>query len=212
MYPLDTIDRRRRPALSPQPRAASCARGQDLPRRADRLAQHPVGRNQGRRGPRRLSSGVDARHGQQRDRPAGRRRHGHAVARADLSRLLAAADGGFPQNFWIDGDPYWKGIQLDEVAFPIMLAWRLRKPAPWAASIPIRWCWRPPRYLIDRRAGHAAGALGREQRLLAFDAGEQYRRADLRGRPRARTRRRGDRRVSRRSTPTFSNPTSRTGP
>ena len=36
-------------------------------------------------------------------------------------------DGGFPQNFWIDGTPYWKGIQLDEVAFPIMLAWRLWK-------------------------------------------------------------------------------------
>ncbi len=35
------------------------------------------------------------------------------------------ADGGFAQNFWIDGEPYWKGIQLDEVAFPIMLAWRL---------------------------------------------------------------------------------------
>ena len=34
-------------------------------------------------------------------------------------------DGGFYQNFWIDGEPYWKGIQLDEVAFPIMLAWRL---------------------------------------------------------------------------------------
>jgi glucoamylase len=34
-------------------------------------------------------------------------------------------DGGFPQNFWIDGRPYWTGIQLDEVAFPIMLARRL---------------------------------------------------------------------------------------
>ncbi len=36
-------------------------------------------------------------------------------------------DGSFPQNFWIEGRPYWKGIQLDEVAFPIMLAhslWR----------------------------------------------------------------------------------------
>ncbi|HKV54369.1 MAG TPA: glycoside hydrolase family 15 protein [Candidatus Binataceae bacterium] len=37
------------------------------------------------------------------------------------------ADGGFPQNFWVDGEPYWNGIQLDEVAFPIMLAWRLHK-------------------------------------------------------------------------------------
>jgi glucoamylase len=36
-------------------------------------------------------------------------------------------DGAFPQNFWIGGEPYWGGIQLDEVAFPIMLAWRLYK-------------------------------------------------------------------------------------
>jgi glucoamylase len=37
------------------------------------------------------------------------------------------ADGGFAQNFWINGVPYWSGIQLDEVAFPIILAWRLWK-------------------------------------------------------------------------------------
>ncbi|HET9613938.1 MAG TPA: glycoside hydrolase family 15 protein, partial [Candidatus Limnocylindrales bacterium] len=37
------------------------------------------------------------------------------------------ADGGFSQNFWIDGDPYWQGIQLDEVAFPILLARRLHR-------------------------------------------------------------------------------------
>ena len=36
-------------------------------------------------------------------------------------------DGGFPQNFWVDGAPYWQGIQLDEVAFPILLAWRLHR-------------------------------------------------------------------------------------
>ncbi len=36
-------------------------------------------------------------------------------------------DGGFYQNFWIDGRPYWHGVQLDEVAFPILLAWRLWK-------------------------------------------------------------------------------------
>ena len=36
-------------------------------------------------------------------------------------------DGGFPQNFWIDGTAYWTGVQLDEIAFPIMLAWRLHK-------------------------------------------------------------------------------------
>jgi glucoamylase len=36
-------------------------------------------------------------------------------------------DGGFAQNFWVDGRPYWTGTQLDEVAFPIILAWRLWK-------------------------------------------------------------------------------------
>ncbi len=36
-------------------------------------------------------------------------------------------NGGFAQNFWIDGEPYWSGIQLDEVAFPILLAWRLKR-------------------------------------------------------------------------------------
>src|SRR4030095_11940117 len=34
-------------------------------------------------------------------------------------------EGRFPQNFWIDGKAYWGGIQLDEVAFPILLACRL---------------------------------------------------------------------------------------
>jgi glucoamylase len=37
------------------------------------------------------------------------------------------SDGGFYQNFWIDGEPYWQGIQLDAVALPIILAWRLHQ-------------------------------------------------------------------------------------
>ena len=36
-------------------------------------------------------------------------------------------NGGFAQNFWINGEPYWRGVQLDEVAFPILLAWRLQR-------------------------------------------------------------------------------------
>ena len=37
------------------------------------------------------------------------------------------ANGGFYQNFWIDGRAFWTGVQLDEVSFPIVLAWRLRQ-------------------------------------------------------------------------------------
>ncbi len=38
-----------------------------------------------------------------------------------------AVHGGFHQNFWIDGQPYWNGVQLDQVAFAILLAWRLQR-------------------------------------------------------------------------------------
>ncbi|MGH8937553.1 MAG: glycoside hydrolase family 15 protein [Acidimicrobiia bacterium] len=51
------------------------------------------------------------------------------VARRALLYLAASQlpDGGFYQNFWITGAPYWQGVQLDEVAFPILLAWRLHE-------------------------------------------------------------------------------------
>ena len=39
-------------------------------------------------------------------------------------------DGSFPQNSWVDGRPYWKEIQLDEMAAPILLGWRLYRAAP----------------------------------------------------------------------------------
>jgi len=30
-------------------------------------------------------------------------------------------DGHWPQNMWLNGKPYWQGIQMDETAFPILL-------------------------------------------------------------------------------------------
>ncbi|HDP90185.1 MAG TPA: glucan 1,4-alpha-glucosidase [Thioalkalivibrio sp.] len=36
-------------------------------------------------------------------------------------------DGYWLQNFWVDGRPYWKGLQLDEVGYPVLLAERLRR-------------------------------------------------------------------------------------
>jgi glucoamylase len=34
-------------------------------------------------------------------------------------------DGSFPQNARLDGEPVFGGLQMDEVAFPIVLAWQL---------------------------------------------------------------------------------------
>jgi glucoamylase len=40
---------------------------------------------------------------------------------------IQLADGRFPQNSWIDGEAYWPGFQLDEMAAPILLAWRVQR-------------------------------------------------------------------------------------
>ena len=40
---------------------------------------------------------------------------------------IQKGDGDFPQNSWIDGRAYWSGVQLDEIASPILLAWRLHR-------------------------------------------------------------------------------------
>jgi glucoamylase len=51
-----------------------------------------------------------------------------AGAHDDVKRVLhylqitQEADGHWPQNMWLDGMPYWNGIQMDETAFPILLA------------------------------------------------------------------------------------------
>lgn len=50
-------------------------------------------------------------------------------AREALVYLAATQEheGRWPQNMWLNGAPYWGGAQLDEVAFPILLADLLRR-------------------------------------------------------------------------------------
>jgi len=55
---------------------------------------------------------------------------GDRITPVDVLRYLAKTqkeDGSWSQNYWIDGEPYWKGLQLDEVAFPVLLAGRLKQ-------------------------------------------------------------------------------------
>jgi glucoamylase len=50
-----------------------------------------------------------------------------AGAKEDVRRVLLylrttqEPDGNWPQNMWLDGTPYWAGVQMDETAFPILL-------------------------------------------------------------------------------------------
>ncbi|GAB5518126.1 MAG: glucan 1,4-alpha-glucosidase [Rhodothermales bacterium] len=72
------------------------------------------------------------------------------TARRALVYLACAQneDGGFHQNFWIDGSPYWTGEQLDGVAFPIMLAWRLHDADLLRRFDPYPMVMKAARYLI----------------------------------------------------------------
>jgi glucoamylase len=61
---------------------------------------------------------------------------------------VQAADGSLPQNSSITGEAYWKGIQLDEVAVPILLAWRLQRADALRQFDPWTLVSRAARYLI----------------------------------------------------------------
>ena len=42
-----------------------------------------------------------------------------------LFEVQQKPDGSFPQNSWLDGRPYWTSLQLDEAAYPLILAHEL---------------------------------------------------------------------------------------
>ncbi len=49
------------------------------------------------------------------------------------------AAGNWAQNLWLDGRPYWSGVQMDETAFPILLLDLLLRQAPEALGKLDRW-------------------------------------------------------------------------
>jgi glucoamylase len=53
-----------------------------------------------------------------------------AAAARELDYLwkVQKPDGSWWQNTEPDGDPHWTGLQMDEVALPIVLAWELNRP------------------------------------------------------------------------------------
>jgi glucoamylase len=61
---------------------------------------------------------------------------------------VQAADGSLPQNSSITGEAYWKGIQVDEVGAPILLAWRLQQADALREFDPWSLVSRAARYVI----------------------------------------------------------------
>lgn len=64
---------------------------------------------------------------------------GDAVRVLHYLEATQEADGRWPQNMWLDGRPYWNGLQMDEAAFPILLVDLLRRSAPGALGDLKRW-------------------------------------------------------------------------
>lgn len=76
---------------------------------------------------------------------------GNTTAPLRAMIYLAASqneDGGFYQNFWVNGEAYWRGVQLDEVAFPILLAFRLLEEGGLGDFDPYLMVMRAARYLM----------------------------------------------------------------
>lgn len=44
-----------------------------------------------------------------------------------LFKVQQKSDGSFPQNSWLDGRPIGGGLQMDQVAFPLILAYQLNR-------------------------------------------------------------------------------------
>ena len=61
---------------------------------------------------------------------------------------IQKTDGDFPQNSWIDGMAYWSGVQLDEIASPILLAWRLQREGKLTTFDPWHMIAKATRYLL----------------------------------------------------------------
>lgn len=64
---------------------------------------------------------------------------GDAVRVLHYLEATQEADGRWPQNMWLDGRPYWNGLQMDEAAFPILLVDLLRRKASGALGDLKRW-------------------------------------------------------------------------
>ena len=65
--------------------------------------------------------------------------------------FLAASqrpDGSFPQNFWVNGDAYWDGLQMDELSFPILLAWHLHSEGALSDFDPYLMVTHAARYIV----------------------------------------------------------------
>ena len=87
-----------------------------------------------------------------------------------LFRVQQKPDGSFPQNSWLDGRPFWGSLQLDEVAFPLVLAYTLGRTdnETWtkhvkpAADFLVKTGPRTPQERWEEKSGYSPATIAAE--------------------------------------------------
>jgi glucoamylase len=87
-----------------------------------------------------------------------------------LLRVQQKPDGSFPQNSWLDGRPFWGSLQLDEVAYPLILAYQLGRTdnETWAkhvrpaANFLVRTGPRTPQERWEEKSGYSPSTIAAE--------------------------------------------------
>ena len=83
-----------------------------------------------------------------------------------LLKVQQKPDGSFPQNSWLDGKPFWGSLQMDEVAYPLIMAYQLKR---FDKETYTETSKTGGGFYCQKRSVNTAGALGRRGRLFAFD-------------------------------------------
>jgi glucoamylase len=87
-----------------------------------------------------------------------------------LFKVQQKADGSFPQNSWLDGRPFWGSLQMDEVAYPLILAYTLGRTdnETWtkhvrpAADFLVRHGPRTPQERWEEKPGYSPSTIAAE--------------------------------------------------
>ncbi|HEX9917894.1 MAG TPA: glycoside hydrolase family 15 protein, partial [Pyrinomonadaceae bacterium] len=87
-----------------------------------------------------------------------------------LFKVQQKPDGSFPQNSWLDGRPFWGSLQMDEVAFPLILAYTLGRTdnETWtkhvrpAADFLVKHGPRTPQERWEEKAGYSPSTIAAE--------------------------------------------------
>ena len=80
-----------------------------------------------------------------------------------LFNVQQRSDGSFPQITWVDGKPLGDAVQMDEVSFPLILAYQLGRTDKETYFKHIK---RTADYIVRNGPVTAAGSLGRESQAI----------------------------------------------